>query len=370
MVIYISLYLLLFMVSFIKILTRSNKNWAYLYFSFIFLLLALRAPNLGVDLGDGITYGYLHSFDVIKNMTWADTFNASFLNYEKGYVVFNKLISDLFCDNHQVLLVCCAFLSVYPIAKFVKEYSKLPVLSAIIYLGLPCFVLCFSGLRQAVAIGMCSYSIIYIEKHELNKFILLVFFASLFHSSAILFSIAYVIYHIKLKKKYYWYSLILIPILYLFRYQIFTFLTRLLRPDASIDNNNSVTLFLVFVFIYVFLIFFSNKGINWGLLNLFFVACVIQALAGVNSLILRVGYYYMIPLIVLLPNLIFESLKRDLSFFVISCAGVTICFALFGLYTLIYSSLIGGGTTSSLCNFQNTKRINVKHLFLQKGHCV
>ena len=368
MTVYIFFYFSLFSIAFIKTLIHDNRNWTYVYFSLIFLLLALRATNLGVDLGDGITYGYLHSFDVIRNMSWTDVFNTSFLNYEKGYVIFNKLVGMVF-DNHQVLLACCAFLSIYPIAKFVKKYSDLPVLSAIIYLGLPCFVLCFSGLRQAIAIGICTYSIIYIENHELKKFILLVFIASLFHSSALLFSIAYGIYHVKLKKEFYWYSLVLIIIFYLFRYQIFIFLARLLRPDSSIDNNNSVTLFLVFVFIYVFLIFFSKKQTDWGLVNLFFVACALQALAGVNSLILRVGYYYMIPIIVLLPNLIFVSLKKDLSFFVVSGVGITLCFSLFGLHTLISSRLIGGGTTSSLCNYSNRTLNKYKTIiFGKRGH--
>ena len=67
-------------------------------------------------------------------------------------------------------------------------------------MGLPVFLLNFSGLRQAIAMGITALSFNFIKEKKPVQFILLVILASLFHKSAIVFLAMYPIYNIKLDK--------------------------------------------------------------------------------------------------------------------------------------------------------------------------
>ena len=112
------------------------------------------------------------------------------MNFERGFIIYNKLVGFLGTDRQMFLFVTAA-VSIVPIMYYLSKNSKNMLLSIIIYLGLPVFLLCFSGLRHAIAIGITSLSMIYIKEKSLVKFILLVLLASTFHFTAIVFLIAY-----------------------------------------------------------------------------------------------------------------------------------------------------------------------------------
>ena len=67
-------------------------------------------------------------------------------------------------------------------------------------------------------------------------------------------------------------------------------------------------------------------------MNLFYVACVIQCFAGVYSLAMRVGFYFMPALVIALPNII-ANMKRPENR-KISRLCVMAAFVAYGLYAL------------------------------------
>lgn len=310
----------------------------YLYFSIIFLLLALRHPSMGIDLGYSHPYGYLSSFDYIAALPISSVLRVtSFQNYEYGYILFNKLVSIIY-PNRQLFLATSAFLSIYPFAVLVKRYSRNEFLSFIIFLGLPMFLIAYSGLRQSIAIGITMYSFKFIIDKKLIKFILTVFLASSFHYSSILFLSAYPVFHLKMNRYIRSASVLVIPLFVVFRFSLFNIFSRLLKQGASVDNNASFTLLLVFTLIYILLQFFAYKNNeSIGFSNLFYIACLVQALASVNSIVLRVGYYFMPYLCIALPNLIVRRKKLSVVEYRAWFTIVVICFSVFGLYS-IYST--------------------------------
>ena len=151
-------------------------------FLVVFLVLALRHQRMGIDLKYRQMYGYLWSFDMIGKASWDLVLRShSFLNYERGYMTFNKLVSA-FTKDRNVFMAICAFLSVAPVFIFIYKKSKRPLMSIIIYLGLPVFLICFSGLRQGIAIGFTVLSMFLVEKKKPIIFVLLIIFIKqLFH---------------------------------------------------------------------------------------------------------------------------------------------------------------------------------------------
>lgn len=312
-----------------------------LAFLILFFIIAFRNPYMGADLP-----GYIKGFETIHNWDWDLVTHESYQNYEHLYMILNKLIGEIKFD-FQLLLAVCAFLSIFPASYYITRYSRLPSLSFIIYMGLPLFTLMFSGLRQVIAIGFCFWALIFAREKKLVPFLLAVIVAYFFHQSAIVFLIVYPLYYIKLGKQLRIATIVVIPFIYVFRMKIFVFFCSLFGKSPRVDNNGSMGLFILFVMIYIVcsLLCHTDDLEQNALLNIFYIACCCQAMAGLNNLIIRVGYYFMIGLICLIPSIIEKSDVRDGKTFIMltgeESKGVVI-FAFFALFTLFGYRLLTG----------------------------
>lgn len=292
---------------------RKRKILSVVFFIAIYLTFALRHPTMGLDLGYGKQYGYLASFRYLSQLPFKKLIEmGNYLNYEIGYMLLNRIIG-LITSNQQFFLAFCAFISILPVSYIIWKKSSDICFSYMIFAGLPVFLLLFSGLRQSIAIGICFVSIVFIQEKKLVYFIITVIAATLFHWSAIVFLIAYPLYHCELDLKKRFLSIVIFPLVFLFREPIFTFIGGLLKDNIQIDNNGSIKLFLLFVCIYIICVLFGKReGEQNGYLNLFYVACVCQIFANINNVALRMGYYFVIFLALLLPQVIFQmDKKRD-----------------------------------------------------------
>lgn len=328
-----------FYILFSKVAIWGNPKLirACIYGVLIFCILAFRHPSMGVDLGYARSGGYLWSFQILSNFSFSEILNLQhFLHYEKGYILFNWLLSFL-GNDYQILLIASAFLSVVPImVLFYKESVSLE-LSYIIYLSLQSFIICFSGLRQGIAIGICMIAFLFIQKHDWKKFTALVLLASTFHGSAIFFLPAYPIFFVKISKSGRWYTLLSIIGVFLLKNPLYFLFSKIIKYNESIDNNGAITFFIIFTLVYVFsFLFASENEKNNGLLNLILLGCFCVAFSGILMLAVRVGYYYFNFLPLLLPI----ALKNiQLKYFkLLAQIVVTTCFLLFALYGLYIPS--------------------------------
>ena len=339
--IYIALELaILFMMCFYYRITNKeqiNRISTILIFIMLVLIIGLRHPSMGIDLKYGETGGYLRSFSTIANMPWSRFLSIQgFLNYEYGFILYCKLIGTIW-NNKQFFIFISAFLSLLPVFIVIYKKSTNSIMSSLIYLGLPTLLLLFSGIRQSLTIGFCFLAIDLIQKKKLFRFLLVVVAMWFIHSSAFIVLAAYPIYHIRISKKSRWITLLVIPFVYLFRYQLFDVFSKLFIDHAAVEETGAYTLLLVFCAIYIFCMFFCKDGDaeQNGYMNLFFVACVIQTFGPINNLAVRVGYYFMIFLVLLIPSVISKmQLKTNQ---VISGIVVSASFAIFALYA-IYTS--------------------------------
>ena len=311
-------------------------------FMVIFTLLALRSPKMGIDLlGKGEKAGYLGSFDIISRYPLQQVLKMeSYLNYERGYIIFNKLVSMIY-NNKQFFLGVCAFLSVLPVMIYIKKRSRDVLLSVYIYMALPVFLIVFSGLRQAIAIAITVYSMKYIEERKIVKFAIVILLASLFHYSSFVFAIAYPLYYLKLSDNSKFLFVAAIPIIYPLRTPIFNMVSKFFKDSQATLQTGPFTLFLVFFLIYIFLIFFNKKqdAHQNGMVNLFYFACICQVFGGIYQIAMRVGYYFMIYSAIAIPNTISRMEdKRSAKLANILLFGI---FIIYGLYAFRTSTWAG-----------------------------
>ena len=318
---------------------KKDKDFCVIAFFLVFAILALRSQNMGIDLSErGEKIGYLGSFDKLNNLSWHQIIRLkSFLNYERGYIIFNKFVGTIY-NNKQFFLAVCAGISVFPVIWYIYRNSQVPLISVIIFLGMPVFMIFFSGVRQAIAIGITIFSMKFVEEKKLIKFIITVWFASLFHYSAILFLIAYPIYYLKLKPSRELLYVLLIPGVYILRVPLFTVLSKLLKDSAEVSTTGAFTLFAVFCAIYIFLLTYNDNTDEKqnGMINMFYIACICQAFGGVHQLALRVGYYFMVYAMIAIPNTLAEI--KDLTSRRTVHTIIFSVFVVYGLYMLANST--------------------------------
>ena len=317
-----------------KIEYQKAKKWfCALSFLAVFLLFALRHPFMGTDLRYGNGIGYLGVYVRGAGASWKEILEQEHLYYfERGYTFFTKLISYI-SDDQQFFLAACAVLSIAPVGYTVYKESSEPDLSLYIFMGLPVFVLLFSGVRQGIAIGICVLALLWVIRKKPVAFLLTVLVAMSFHKTAILFLVAYPVYYFKMNKVLRWITFAVPPAVYFLRYELFALVGRFSESYAVPDYNNSYRLFAIFYLIYLFCCIFSAEDQGTaGLKNLFLAACCIQALGGAHSIVMRAGYYFVTSLTLLLPRVLRSMGNRKLA--ALFKAGICICFIAFGLYSL------------------------------------
>ncbi len=344
MAIYYSIYAVISITAFgviNKDLDVKRKRICFVAFILLFLMLALRHEYMGIDLGYGRANGYLDSFDKISNYSLIEAFTKSHLNYEHGYTAFNKLLSMIWNDR-RILLVASAFMSIFPPMLLVRKKSSEPFLSIIIFIALPVFMMFYSGLRQSIAIGITVLASFFIQKKKPIQFVLLVLLAWTFHASSILFLVAYPMYFLKQNDKWKLAMVLSIPVLFLLRTPLFMVLSRLVKEEVAVSDTGAFTLFVIFYLIYIIMLIMNNrKNIgDTGYINLFYIACFCQIFSGLHNLAMRAGYYFMIYLIIALPNMIMEmptNTRNDENGKKLFYGAVLVAFIIFGLYS-IYTS--------------------------------
>ncbi len=344
MIPYVIVYLLMIAAAVVLHRKKNGKKLYMIFFASIWIfLLGLRHPSMGIDLGYDRSYGYLHAYREIGEYTVAETLTRPYMNFERGYIVLNKILYTI-CTNYRLLLIVCALIPMLSVSVWIYKNSVHPFLSSLVYLGLPCFIINFSTLRQVIALSITLWAFEYIKKRKPIPFIAIVILAMFFHKSAVVFLFAYPIYWFKTKRSLQLVSLTIPVAIFLLKYQIFALLMRLTGGDTEPDQNGAKTLFIVLYLIYVYTVVFAKQktALENGARNLFFVSVALQAMGGVYSGVLRVGYYFIIYAVLLLPEILENHRIAQNSDAKINYAGmyalIALCFGFHGFYLLKMSS--------------------------------
>lgn len=316
-----------------------NKNLVFSIgcFTAVFLLMALRHPVMGADLGYGNdSSGYIFAFHKFAGMSWKELWQGSFQNYEKGYMVFSKLVATVF-PNTQFFLIVIAAVTYIPVFWLIFKKSSSPILSAAIYMALPVFWGSFSSVRQTVALGLCTVAMLFIDKKKLwyaIPFAALVGIAATIHKSSIFFILAYPLCKIKLNRIASYISAGLLLVLWLVRLPLARLAVDVAGLDIALVDNGSYRLFFIYLAIYVGLCIFADDE-DRGWLNMFFVVCGVQILGSMITNVQRLAWGYMIPLVFLIPSAIKHFPKQKLQPYLEVAALVAFSlWALYGLYSM------------------------------------
>ncbi len=280
------------------------------FFGIWLLLLLMRSNELGVDLPV-----YKNHFFRYSSMTWKDIFSGIFTRkFEATYVLISKIVGMFTSDFHWIMVIC-ALLSVLPIWILYRKETKHSFLAIVLFVNIAPFAVYFSGLRQGIAIAFAVPCYHYCKERKVTKFVVTAIMAMLTHSSAFILLAMYPIYHLRIKKQIYLFLIIpLIGVIYIFRLPVFQLLISLLgheyieRYSAGIRTTGAylVTLLLVLLLIFSYLVTDIKRldDETMGLRNILTFSVIIQIFSGVHTLAMRMNYYYLIFIPLLIPKII------------------------------------------------------------------
>jgi hypothetical protein len=224
----------------------------------------------------------------------------------------------MFSGNPQFFLAMSAIVvsaMIYP------TYKRLCVdvsLTIVVFCTMSTFVMMFSGIRQMLAVGIGFFAYECTRKKQILPFLLAVLLSMLIHASGFMVLLMYPLYHAKITKRW---LLVVIPalaVVFVFNKQIFAvlglFLERYTEYDASISQTGAYAMMILFSAFAVFSFLIPEESLLdeeiIGLRNFLLLSLVVQMFAPLHTIAMRMNYYYIIFIPLLIPKIIQYRSRR------------------------------------------------------------
>lgn len=287
----------------------NNKSALRCFFVILLLMLILRHKTIGIDLKN-----YESIFFYISKSNWRTALGRS---TEIAYSAMNKIIS-IFGGDFFWVMAATAILSIWFLAKGFIRDSEDAGLTIVLFINLSNFLLLFSGLRQAIALSLGFLAYDLVREKKLLAFLFIVFFSMLFHTSAFMLLFMFPLYHMRISPSGLLWVVPVMLVVFVFNQQIFGVLTLILsmftKYDAQISSTGAYTMMILYIIFAVFAYLIPDEEKmdpdTLGMRNFLLLAVVLQMFAPLHDVAMRMNYYYMIFIPLVIPRIIRRASKR------------------------------------------------------------
>ena len=311
----------------------SKKTPLLVFFLILIALLSMRSVTCGIDL---ITYRY--KFNHPGSLTISSLFDFSLT--EPGFRLLSAFCKRAF-NSFQLFLAVCALLSMVPIMVLYLKESNHSILTIALFVGLAPFSMFFSGLRQSIAIGIGAICYFFCKEKNPIGFLIMVFAAYLFHQSSVILLFMYPLMHVRITKKWTIPLAALVAFCFVYRAQIFGAMLSVndrYENLYTISRTGSYTylLLLLMLTVYSFVMLKDTEFDSFGLRNILVFTLILQSFASVNSVAMRLNYYYLIFIPLLIPKVV-DSARTELRQIAAVSTAVFVCFFFFWFFKEAYT---------------------------------
>lgn len=271
------------------------------------LLLAMRGLQCGTD-----TRQYEILYDEYNSYSILELFDR--YNQELGYKVLNKLIG-IITNSFQSFLFVTSIICVCPLWYFYKNESEHAILTIALFLTVAPFMMYFSGIKQAVAMAFAIPAWYAAKNKKRILFLITVFGAMQFHSSAFILVLIYPLYYAQITKKWIWGIIPCMIAIYVFRIPIFNFLiTFLWQKYTTTPETGATTILILLILFGIYVYVIPDESIlerdTIAMRNLLLLSIAIQCFAPVHPLAMRMNYYFLIFIPILITKIVYRSKKE------------------------------------------------------------
>ena len=310
-------WILLFFLIFILYL-KNDKKWLLITFLYLYLLVAFRNQYMGLY---DTWMVYLPAFRDMEKRSFEWVLQTHSDKDPFFYIL--TWIYHIFSDYEQLYLAICAFPLFIATYFFIKRYSKLYSVSVVLFLTVNQFSLSFYGIRHCLALAFVTYVISNHKKMSLKKQYIYLIISSLFHISAVIAFFIPLLKYIRIKPLFMFCGIICSSFIFFFlKSKIIPLLVSIYINNESFsrfsvyteDSNTALNLY--FTIIVSILLFFTlpkrkdTKALEKQKVfytNLSFVGVVLSSGVLIFGEFLRLSSFYLVPLMVLVPNQIYTN---------------------------------------------------------------
>lgn len=330
-------------------LTRDRNSAALPAFFFMyFLLLALRHEMVGND-----TFNYQNMF--LSHTQWGGDYIFSSWQ-EVIFRAFNWGVRQ-FTDNFRIFLILTSLICVLPIAYIYNQDKTHGLLKIAVFVNMSTFIMLFSGIRQAMAMGVGMLAYKMVKERKLWKFLLLATVAMLIHHSGFMVFFMYPLYYVRFQKIHLLVVVPLIVAVFVFNKQIFGALAHVfeffsIRYSAEATSTGAYGSLILFVAFSVFSYVITDDTIcdseTIGLRNFLLFTVVIQCFAPLYDTAMRMNYYYILFIPLALGKCLDYSKKSMRQVAKTGEIVITVFFLLYFVYTVCREYFSGISTLNTV----------------------
>ena len=161
-------------------------------------------------------------------------------------------------------------------------------------------------------------------------FVFVVLLAMQFHTSAFVLFALYPLYHLRITKRWLWFVIPGILGIYFFRNPIFNFLMGFLWKEYETTAETGA--FMIFLLLVIFACYsyfmVDDKALDQdtlGLRNILLLSVVIQIFAMLHPLSMRMNYYFLVFIPILIPKIATQC-KKEFNIVAKISVAVMICY--------------------------------------------
>lgn len=227
-----------------------------------------------------------------------------------GFFWLQKLFSHMTDGDFQIFLIFIAIVIEIAVAIIIYRYSPAPWLSYLIWNCFGFYVLGFSAIKQALAMGLLMFAFVGIMEEKPKKFLLWTLLAGCVHAPALIFLPAYWLAGNRMSVKKIIIYVAVIALVYIFRNPIVTFISQFYydETDYMLATDLGGRFWMIAGLLLAGFALRGMDGRNFTrLFNLIFMAAVLQIFSGFDNVFTRLTDYYFQFLILYLPMLFYPE---------------------------------------------------------------
>lgn len=272
----------------------------------LFIMIAFRNRYVGsVDSNN-----YYNNWLLLRQYSFAELKLYLETNpMEDGYLFLVWVLSHIIAEP-QFLFVITGLLFAIAVCRFIYKNSEDVQLSFIMFICLGLYVFMAQGLRQALAMSICLFAFEYCKTRKPIRFVLLVLLAMLFHKTAIVFVIVYLMYYLKMNMVNYIAATAAGLVVLVFSSYISQIGNLLFEREyeTAVEGGGFVAVLIYIIILCAACIFASQKKKNKNFVMFFYMTFVgfvtyLLRYTSVNAAE-RISYYFQFGQIILLPSVI------------------------------------------------------------------
>jgi hypothetical protein len=260
----------------------------------VFSLMAGLRFSVGWDYTSYVTYFGMSAFAPIEKLYGSRT--------EKGYAILNRILAETSIDSRFLMFFVGITVSLGFMLFFYRFASSLWMASFLfVALGFYYNTLCF--LRQIIAAVILLWALRYAHERRFSRYLLLVFFASCFHLSAVFMIPLYFAVQIPITKKVMAIYAPLSALIFFNSQRIIALVTRILYKSYVPGSVHVIKglnwvyfMFSLAIFAVCFLLrkeLSEVRSENKTYLSFLFFATLLDLIAVKHSIVSRVGLLFM-----------------------------------------------------------------------------